>query len=109
MRPARLAVTAQQNFIVGLQKQNRNVYSLLLEFFVNSRKHIEELSRAYVDHESRPLYFSRVITQANECRDQLGRKIVDREVAKIFKVFKRRGHPRPRDAGNDNDRSRHKE
>src|SRR5205807_8137174 len=108
MRPARLAVAPQQEFIVCFEKQDCDVNAFLFQLFVNAGEDVEKLARAYVDHERGQLDFSGLIAESDECRYELSGQVVYCEIAKIFKRLQCRGHPRPRYAGNDDNRSRHK-
>jgi len=92
MRSARFTVSTQQHIVVRFQKENRDIYVSLLKLPVHSWKEIEEFARADVDYKCDPIDVIRIVTQLDECRNQLRGKVIYREVAKVFKVLQCRGH-----------------
>src|SRR5262249_25068865 len=104
---AGFTIPAQQNVVIGFQKEHGNVRSPFLQFLVHSGKPVEKFPRANVNDESCPVDFLRIVTKPDESWDKLGGQVVYREVSEVLKVLERRRHPRPRNAGNDDNRNRH--
>ena len=68
---------------------------------MDAGKHIEEFAGSDVDDKSGQIDFAGFVTQPDKCWYELRGQVVYREVAEVFKRLQSRGHPRPRNAGND--------
>jgi hypothetical protein len=108
VRPPGLVVPAEQDFIVRFQEQHGYVDALFNELLVHAWEQTEELARANIDDECRPVDLAGIITKLDEGRDELNGEVVYCKVSEIFKILERRRYPRPRHSGDDNDGNRHK-
>src|SRR5215213_2008833 len=85
VRPSRLAVPAQEDFVISFQEQHRQVYALALQLAVNSREEPEKLPRPDVDYEGRAVYLARVGAELHERGDELDGEVIYGEMAEVFK------------------------